>query len=416
VSIASNRRMPAWRILALISAILLFLGLAILTWFYDTTDVAVVKARAKAVGLPTCWAETGRALISDERLATWKKIVSFKPRLRSYREINRWPSTPLVTDVAVLRAHHQSLPSDAIRAVLSLIDRLGSDELVLRSAFSMRDGLYPELRIYDSLSSFLSERLLLASDEDALAECRLLLGFTSTLEPTSLAFAFRRMKRLREILLCIAERVAVLKKHHAEISQSLTRLADQLDSNLEAGLEGEFLLQLDLADNPPSVEECTGFGAIGDGSWDTELTPWLFRAGRRYVLDTEIDWMLFLKSRPDLRRAIEHGQDIRGVPDQKWELHTRASRFLLHIVGYDLQAVRLTQLHVRLVIAELQQSAWPTDEFDPQHLPLRPVKRDGGIMGAYSVGTDGVDDGGVAHKDHYFQLYGPLEPPVSTGP
>ena len=39
-------------------------------------------------------------------------------------------------------------------------------------------------------------------------------------------------------------------------------------------------------------------------------------------------------------------------------------------------------------------------------------ERDGVLMFGYSVGKDGVDDGGNKNKDDCFPLYGPVEAPV----
>ena len=71
-------------------------------------------------------------------------------------------------------------------------------------------------------------------------------------------------------------------------------------------------------------------------------------------------------------------------------------------------------LRGRLLAAELRGQRWPHDNFDATGAPLRAFKRDGILVGAYSVGPDGIDNGGDAAKDRYFPLYGPREAPKSS--
>lgn len=64
-----------------------------------------------------------------------------------------------------------------------------------------------------------------------------------------------------------------------------------------------------------------------------------------------------------------------------------------------------TTLRGRLIAAELQGQPWPIDTFDETDALLRPITRDGRIIAAYSVGDDGIDQGGNEKKDLIFPLY-----------
>jgi hypothetical protein len=77
------------------------------------------------------------------------------------------------------------------------------------------------------------------------------------------------------------------------------------------------------------------------------------------------------------------------------------------------QKVALT-LYAKLLAAELRKNPWPIDPFDPSGAPLRPLIRDGKVIGAYSVGMDGIDQKGTKGQDSIFLLYGPLESPKKT--
>ena len=101
------------------------------------------------------------------------------------------------------------------------------------------------------------------------------------------------------------------------------------------------------------------------------------------------------------------------APYLNWNMNTRLDRFLLNQLQLWPASIHRGQLFARLLVAELRGTPWPIDDFDPLHQRLRPILRDGEIMGAYSVGNDGIDDGGEK-DDRYFPLYGPRTAPKAT--
>ena len=79
---------------------------------------------------------------------------------------------------------------------------------------------------------------------------------------------------------------------------------------------------------------------------------------------------------------------------------------------YSIRRFFAVVLHARLIAAELRGSPWPIDVLDRTGAPLRRWEKDGRLIGAYSVGPDGVDDGGDPKKD--IQLRLTLEAPASV--
>jgi hypothetical protein len=55
--------------------------------------------------------------------------------------------------------------------------------------------------------------------------------------------------------------------------------------------------------------------------------------------------------------------------------------------------------------AELRDAPWPVDVFDPTGAPVRAIRRDGRVIAAYSVHTDGIDQGGDEKADRIIPLY-----------
>jgi len=68
-------------------------------------------------------------------------------------------------------------------------------------------------------------------------------------------------------------------------------------------------------------------------------------------------------------------------------------------------------LFARLVAAELRGQPWPVDWCDAGGARIRPLREQGTLVGGYSVGTDGRDDGGVPARDWVWLLYPRPAPP-----
>lgn len=386
-----------------------------LWWWYDDSDLREVKQRAKGLGLPVTWAETGRVLTTGKRLATWKEMIALRERssLRSYATSSnpktlRKAFTPITP---ALRAWHEKLSPGDMYRLLELIDELGTGLVVLHSSLNMRDS-YPEMEQYRNLTDLLRERLLLAPTEQVGEEGRRLLGIISTWETPTMVSAFIRMRTFNEILVTLSERWQDLQQHGQDLIPLITRLTALMSDCVVQGETGQFLQFLDLVEHPPSYSECLGLGVIADGSWDGSPRPWMFRTGRRHLLDTQIDWIVMLRGETPLRTAIQFGMDLEREPYREWRLHRRLARHFMMRPDVSMQALERCRMHAALFVAELQSGPWPIDSFDPLLHPLRRVERDGMLIGAYSVGEDGVDDGGIPRKDAYFPLYGPLEPPT----
>jgi hypothetical protein len=90
--------------------------------------------------------------------------------------------------------------------------------------------------------------------------------------------------------------------------------------------------------------------------------------------------------------------------DQGWCQHcSRDGRW-----SDPLHTVIMSQLAVttrlRLIAADLLGEPWPVDPGDPSGGRLREIRRGGHMIGAYSVGPDGRDDGGDTRSDWCWPL------------
>lgn len=141
------------------------------------------------------------------------------------------------------------------------------------------------------------------------------------------------------------------------------------------------------------------------------------RLERERLLRAELSWHVFLathRMQPQVWMAEANHRSAALVKEGSWlgaHLHAQAL-FLQH--PYTLRRMVGIVLHARLLAAELRGSPWPVDLLDPAGNPLRRWEKDGRLIGAYSVGENGVDDGGDGRRDITLRLY--LEPESSPAP
>jgi hypothetical protein len=198
-------------------------------------------------------------------------------------------------------------------------------------------------------------------------------------------------------------------KHAKEIADELSLTIATLPDDLKQCLIGEFQFNL------LTCAERTYYDSefISRHDW---YMPFVMRSGRHYFLTEQIknisfirdhsvqDNLVWSKAQMDELEALKKGIPtpglmLKGVQQTTWDGVIKKSCETL--------------LKSQLLVAELNSQPWPQDIFDPTGSLLRPFLRDGKIIGAYTVSSDGVDNSGDKRKDRYFPLYGPLELPVA---
>ena len=138
----------------------------------------------------------------------------------------------------------------------------------------------------------------------------------------------------------------------------------------------------------------------------------LDRAGRGLVLERLLGWYSATarchEPRGYIDLALPDIADMKSADPALWPTH-----WLAHLMhqGFYLEGVAETMLHLRLLAAELNGHPWPEDPFAPPGTPLHRVERDGALLGAWSVGEDGVADGGDRSRDCCLSLGGRLGRP-----
>jgi hypothetical protein len=112
---------------------------------------------------------------------------------------------------------------------------------------------------------------------------------------------------------------------------------------------------------------------------------------------------------PEMVTAIRH--DMKAI-DTTWR-SLLPSRYLAgwaHQSHVYVRGVRQI-LHLRLLAADLVGNPWPEDPFAVPGTPLHRVERDGVLLGAWSVGIDGIPNGGDRRSDCCMSLGAQLGKP-----
>ncbi len=396
-----TKRRSGWRMLGMI-----VLGMVLLTtgygfwWYYDNGDLEVVREQAREQGRPVTWADMGLKPAGTERMVLWTRATALASLLKSYQTIptsqrkggplfKAWEPIP-----QELRDYHQTLDAAAIEELIDILDRLGDQPLVLHDKLSF-GTLMPEIGVARELMRFMQERMLLAEGDEMVAWGRRMLALCRRYSAESIMPHMVRVSIMGIALGAISQRLSDIKGIDRTIATDILTTTQALHHDLLHAIDGDFLMALDLHASRTYYHD----------GW---YMPLICRAGRQGALLAALE-------------AHQQLQPLDGPGSLIWARATEAKFFAarqgipypsLVLQGFFMPSwsavVNLgqrTALHGRLVASELQGQPWPVDIFDPTGAVLRPITRDGRVIAAYSVGDDGLDQGGVDKLDRIFPLY-----------
>ena len=407
-----------WGIGASVLAMLVITLVLAWWWYVSTGDLDAVHADAKALGIPTTWAEARLVMPPADELALYEHVGKLSESLKDYdsgvmllgkaasKELRLQPFLPIPP--AALD-HHAKLNAEQVADLLVSLDRLPHHPLILRNERPNGTKL-PEIGWQRGLTRLLGERVLLAPRDRLVAENRRLLHLSELHDPRALIDLLVHLSMLEMALNSCAGRFAELKTDDPELPDLLDRLADHLDESLIQTTTGEFII---CNHNVTHVDDLKG--SIGpDSPWSETMIGPVVRASRESILRALIDWVEM--SRKHLTpsqlvvfaKNLEHDIQLLST----WRPSDWLLRMFAPVVSIILKQTANCQARLRFMAAELRGQPWPIDPFDPTGKTLRHFERDGLLLGGYTVHEDGVDNGGDKRKDRYFPLYGPLEPPM----
>ncbi len=392
-----------WRMLGL-----MMLGMVLLTigggfwWYFSDSDLEAVRQQARSQGRPLSWSEMGLKPADPERLRMWKRVTELTGQLKGYQTIpdsqrkggpvfKMWDPIP-----PEMRDYHQNLDGAAIAELVELLDRLGDQPLMLHDQLTYTSKL-SEIPIARELIRFMQEKLLLAEGTDVGSWGRRMLTTCQRFSADSLVPHLVRNSLIGITMEGITYRLADLKQNDPSIAVEILTTTQSMHANLLHALDGEFLMVLDTCTHRAIYNESDG--------WFTRL---IFRYERCSVLSILLDShreLQLLNDQESLAwaRTAEAKFIIakKGIPSPS----TILQGLFLPAWNSVIRINQKTALRGRLIAAELQSQPWPIDTFNATGALLRPITRDGRVIAAYSVGDDGIDQGGDPKKDLIFPLY-----------
>lgn len=411
-----KKKRSGWWFLAKLMGALLALTIGTLwLWVRSDGDLRAAREAISAAGFPTTGKEMGRKKSDEARIAAWKRLdelFSKKALLGEYySQLNGFavPSTPLPETLSTYVA---ALPPSAVAEALALIDELGDAPVVHDESFTMAT----RVPVISKVPYFVSYHALLSPAADLPDDLIRLVRLARWCNPQS-GHIFSSQQsiasRLTQILLY--RRADLSTENRRRFADLLLTLTANPGRSLAQAQAGALVLHLDFFINPDDRMRRGGMMAPDLFQWPV-IGSLYFRAGRGAFLQSELDWAIFLRDHRDDLRAIRAEAQRRQPIAQSWTLLLNPGRWLSLWLSQTTQpylsdGLARTRLRAELVAAVLRDEPWPVDWFDPTGARLRPITIDGQVMGAYSVGPDGRDDGGTSNKDTRWALFGPIDPP-----
>jgi hypothetical protein len=408
---AGHSPLRGWRgLLLVVAASLLTLVGGGCWWWFDTRDLATIRAKATELNIPLNWQQVGLHVSTKERLAAWGRIQVLLKRLDPYvNKLSIYPEkfTSFAPIPEAMRTYHAAMDPQDWRDLLFALDELGDQPLTLREHYALTTPV-DEINHYRNLLRLLRERAALADPTEALSLTRRQLTICRGCASDTLIQHLIRISLVSIALGSVTDRLAEYRAVDPTLADEVVKTVESLPPSLTQSLIGEFVNQ---------------FAACADGTYAYQERGWympaLVRVGRYQLLDSSLDFITAAKigDLPTvLSRTKAHEMRLMkarsGIPTPTLILSGMVSSSYSYVASATWESV----LKGRLLAAELRSQPWPLDVFDPAGKSLRPMERDGKIIGAYTVGKDGIDDGGDKNKDRYFPLYGPLEPPMPPSP
>lgn len=143
----------------------------------------------------------------------------------------------------------------------------------------------------------------------------------------------------------------------------------------------------------------------------------LERFGRGPLLDKLAAWDAAARAAPDMRTLMAYGRPaVWPPPKSGWDL--LPNRYLPSLFKpWQVASGHFPGIsRFRLLAAELGGTPWPEDLLAAPGVRFQRVERDGRLVGAYSVGMDGRDDGGFRSGDSCIPLGGIMGRPRMGDP
>lgn len=409
-----------WKAIIIIVGALLLIIIAISWyWYHDERDLTDVMARAKANGIAISFEGLGLVKSSTVRLERWNRLSALSKDVQSYSRSNRGSSDPQLKLFAPvppeIRHHHDNLDIRKLDELLNLVDAMNGEILIVRDYVSLMDKI-PEIEVERNLVSLFRERIALAEPGQLSREVRRMLACVSQCNSFGVISYNVKRSLAEEAWGAITCRLADLRALDQGIPDIIDKICSDLSRDLDNGLTADFIAVWNLArlsdghGGRISLTAIYGTSNSMPSDWGS-MDSLTMRFGRGPLLHIYMDWIINFRTITDPLTILRLSRDANYENlAPKFNILARRMFGVLAISYAQLLSAHFrTIMHGHLLSAEMRGKPWPEDNYDPSHHILRAIVRDGHIMGAYSLGWDGIDHKGL-DSNKYWPLYGPINP------
>ena len=410
-------RFPRLGCVGWVTAVILFvaaLGLVGYLWYHSTADIRQVEKEARALGIPPTWAEAGLVQSDPATRATFDALVALSDKTPSWTK-DHYVEMPRIGEEPSqeLRDHQGAIPPSVWAELSEKISHLSAKPVVRfanpQQYYTGKGMDFSQLR---DLCRLFTERMLIVPLDHIPP---LVLATSQTAQLVSPQSLIDQL---------------IIDSMASMVAQGVARRLPEL-RNTSAGHDcAEHLRQLRTAQwNTRAsvwIAQTTMMGYLPyNAFYSAYAAPFTFsfNPGVLWMQTKEyskrILWPLGwrLRRADDMRFVLQHVVAYQASTDLS-DLARRTSGAIYTpttaqqfaglldvdsgIGSFSLidQGFLRTMLSLDVVIAELEGSSLPIDCFSSPSAPIQPVIREGKRIGWYSVGPDGVDNGGLVKEDY----------------
>jgi hypothetical protein len=386
--------------LAIALALLLLPLLALALWSRTSGDLERFARHATERGFAIDWRNHPASGPPSETLLTIRRLVQLQAGLKTYAEDQGEPDSDDPIPAALL-AHHRGLPAEDVRAWEETASSLTS---LPRTACNLdANGLCADVWAHSDIWDFAGERVRCADPSQLVEALIRYAGLTHAIQAGTSIEQSTLCYRLGRWIHLVLLRREDLAGHQEEIAALCDRLAESIpDDTLDALANDHipFLLawqEGQRRNDPLYLERCWN-NALPAIMMIQGLDRLIVRSGRGEILDRLLRRAELARTCRDLQTMIrqEQVENESLKATSRYSFRTWYARGMGHLKYSQWHDIFATQLRLRLLAADLRGLPWPIDPWDPAGARLRPLLRDGVVIGAYSLGLNGIDDHGIA--------------------
>jgi hypothetical protein len=418
--LSSLRRITWWQILILIACLFGLFMVCLSMWLRGSGDLEAVDQRARELQLPVALSDITFATTDPARLADWQRLLILGDQLKPWSEneaAQGWTAGFGQLPEALL-AHHAALDATLLAESTAILARLGDAPIDAHRDLAPAATL-PDVAALRRHMRLRCERILLARPETLPSEIVAAAALIPAREPPGLLRLMVQANLIEQWTTAVIIRSADLGPGRVAIAALAEHLAPLAPMGLSAAWRNDLASLRGFVANADPAAVWTRLGRDG-GSWSPNA--WGFaialRAGRAETITLMQDIAAAQGEPLDARRQLTATRAAEATARQAswWRPGTLLPAMTLPVATPVIAGAHSARLRLLVLAAELRGAAWPIDQLDPAGKPVRRVERDGRLIGAYSVGADGVDDEGHPQADRCWPLYAPLGTPRAGDP